>query len=152
MRPRDAIPGSVNAQEAGGWFNDIDGWPGVSNVLSNDTDVDLADNPSVDKLSVSRIGLGSTTTTDVGPIGNTTVVGAYGTLKINSNGNTTYVIDDDHPAVQALRLSGNTLTGRWTQSNGKGRLIFRFNADFSGFTGVWSYGDAAPARQWNGRR
>ncbi|MBK9573805.1 MAG: hypothetical protein IPO43_14275 [Rhodoferax sp.] len=49
-------------------------------------------------------------------------------------------------------LSGNTLTGRWTQSNGKGRLIFRFNADFSGFTGVWSYGDAAPDRQWNGRR
>ncbi|WP_287655336.1 VCBS domain-containing protein [Accumulibacter sp.] len=105
---------AVNAQEAGGWFNDIDGLPGVINVLSNDTDVDLADNPSVDKLSVSRIGLGSTTTTDVGPIGNTTVVGAYGTLKINSNGNTTYVIDDDHPAVQALRLSGNTLTETFT--------------------------------------
>jgi VCBS repeat-containing protein len=105
---------AVNAQEAGGWFNDIDGLPGVINVLSNDTDVDLADNPSVDKLSVSRIGLGSTTTTDVGPIGNTTVVGAYGTLKINSNGNTTYDIDDDHPAVQALRLSGNTLTETFT--------------------------------------
>lgn len=49
-------------------------------------------------------------------------------------------------------LSGNTLTGRWTQSNGKGRLIFRFNADFSGFAGVWNYGDATPDRQWNGRR
>ncbi|WP_287666394.1 VCBS domain-containing protein [Accumulibacter sp.] len=58
--------------------------------------------------------MGSTTTTDVGPIGNTTVVGAYGTLKINSNGNTTYDIDDDHPAVQALRLSGNTLTETFT--------------------------------------
>ena len=49
-------------------------------------------------------------------------------------------------------LNGNTLTGRWTQSNGEGRLIFRFNTDYSGFSGVWSYGDAAPDRAWNGRR
>ncbi len=105
---------AVNALEAGGWYNDIDGLPGVINVLSNDTDVDLADKPSVDKLSVSRIGLGSTTTTDVGVIGNTTVVGAYGTLKINSNGNTTYVIDDDNPDVQALRLNGNILVETFT--------------------------------------
>ncbi len=49
-------------------------------------------------------------------------------------------------------LNGNTLTGRWTQSNGEGQLVFKFNADYSGFTGVWNYGDAAPDRQWNGRR
>ena len=105
---------AVNSLEAGGWYNDIDGLPGVINVLSNDTDVDLADKPPVDKLSVSRIGLGTATTTDVGLIGNTTVVGAYGTLKINSNGNTTYVIDNDNAAVQALRLSGNTLSEVFT--------------------------------------
>ena len=49
-------------------------------------------------------------------------------------------------------LSGNTLTGRWTQTNGEGRLVFRFNSDYSGFTGVWSYGDAVPDHEWNGRR
>ena len=49
-------------------------------------------------------------------------------------------------------LNGNTLTGRWTQSNGEGRLVFRFNGDYSGFTGVWNYGNATPDRQWNGRR
>ena len=42
------------------------------------------------------------------------MIGAYGTLKINSNGNATYVIDDDNPVVQALRLSGNTLTETFT--------------------------------------
>ena len=104
----------VIAQEAGGWYNDIDGFPGAINVLKNDTDVDLADNPLVDKLSVSRIGLGLATTTDVGAIGNTTVVGTYGTLKINSNGDTTYVIDDDNPDVQALRLNTNTLVETFT--------------------------------------
>jgi hypothetical protein len=49
-------------------------------------------------------------------------------------------------------LSGNTLTGRWTQTNGEGRMVFRFNSDFSGFSGVWSYGDAAPNQEWNGQR
>ena len=105
---------TVIAQEAGGWYNDVDGFPGVINVLKNDTDVDLADKPPVDKLSVSRIGLGAATTTDVGPIGNTTVVGAYGTLKINTKGETTYTIDNDNATVQALRLSGNTLSEVFT--------------------------------------
>ena len=49
-------------------------------------------------------------------------------------------------------LNGYTLTGRWTQSNGEGRLVFRFNQDYSAFTGVWSYGDANPEQQWNGSR
>ena len=42
-----ANPDTVKALEAGGWYNDIDGYPGVINVLKNDTDVDLADKPSV---------------------------------------------------------------------------------------------------------
>ena len=109
-----ANPDTVVAQEAGGWYNDVDGYPGIINVLKNDTDVDLADKPPVDKLSVSRIGLGATPTTDVGPIGNTTVVGAYGTLKINAKGETTYTIDNDNAAVQALRLSVNTLSEVFT--------------------------------------
>ena len=32
-------------------------------------------------------------------------------------------------------LNGHTLTGRWIQSNAKGRIVFVFNDDFSSFTG-----------------
>ena len=49
-------------------------------------------------------------------------------------------------------LNGHTLTGRWTQSNAKGRLVFEFNKDFTEFTGKWSYNDAAPTSStWNGK-
>lgn len=76
----------------------------------------------------------------------------FGSLTMRRSGNRvsgTYTHKDGR--VEGT-LSGNTLTGRWTQSNGEGRLVFRFNSDFSGFTGVWSYGDAVPDRQWNGHR
>ena len=49
-------------------------------------------------------------------------------------------------------LSGHTLTGRWTQSDGKGRFVFEFNSDFSAFTGKWSYNDAEPTGKWNGKK
>ncbi len=49
-------------------------------------------------------------------------------------------------------LNGRTLTGRWYQSNGQGRILFEFNSDFSAFTGKWSYNDAQPTAQWNGTR
>ena len=48
-------------------------------------------------------------------------------------------------------LSGHTLTGRWTQDNAKGRLIFVFNDDFTAFTGKWSYNDAEPNGKWDGK-
>jgi len=47
-------------------------------------------------------------------------------------------------------LNGHTLTGFWYQDNGKGKLVFEFNSDFSGFTGKWGYNDAAPTSKWNG--
>ncbi|MDP3912898.1 MAG: LamG domain-containing protein [Bacteroidota bacterium] len=49
-------------------------------------------------------------------------------------------------------LNGHTLTGFWFQDNGKGKLVFEFNSDFSGYTGKWGYNDAAPASKWNGTR
>jgi hypothetical protein len=49
-------------------------------------------------------------------------------------------------------LSGHTLTGRWTQSNGEGRFVFEFNSDFSAFTGKWDYNDAEPSSRWNGTK
>ena len=49
-------------------------------------------------------------------------------------------------------LKGHTLTGRWTQDNAKGRLVFQFNEDFSAFTGKWSYNDDEPTSSgWDGK-
>lgn len=76
----------------------------------------------------------------------------FGALTLRRSGNQmtgTYTHKDGR--VEGT-LNGNTLTGRWTQSNGEGRMVFQFNADYSGFTGVWSYGNATPDRPWNGRR
>ena len=49
-------------------------------------------------------------------------------------------------------LNGRVLTGTWTQSNAKGKMVFVFNDDFSGFTGKWGYNDAEPTSGWNGKK
>lgn len=49
-------------------------------------------------------------------------------------------------------LNGRTITGMWYQTNGKGKFVFEFYADYSGFTGKWGYNDAEPNSQWNGTR
>jgi len=49
-------------------------------------------------------------------------------------------------------LNGNVLTGWWYQSNGKGRMVFVFNDDFTAFTGKWSYNDGEPKSKWNGEK
>lgn len=48
-------------------------------------------------------------------------------------------------------LNGQTLIGRWAQSNGEGRITFHFASDFSSFKGVWGDGDAEPTKTWDGR-
>ncbi|MCR5876760.1 hypothetical protein LRS10_22940 [Phenylobacterium sp. J426] len=58
---------------------------------------------------------------------------------------------------------GSTVTGYWyqdaspiscgKQKNGTayyGRVVWRFNADRSAFTGNWSHCEDAPDREWNG--
>ena len=49
-------------------------------------------------------------------------------------------------------LNGRTLTGWWYQDNGKGKMIFEFNSDLSGFTGKWGNSDATPTGKWNGTK
>ncbi len=49
-------------------------------------------------------------------------------------------------------LQGNTLVGKWRQSNGSGRLEFVFTDDFSSFTGKWSYNDKEPNSKWDGKK
>lgn len=75
----------------------------------------------------------------------------YGEMRLQISGSTvtgTYRTSDRIEGT----LSGNTLTGWWYQSNGKGRIKFVFDSSFSSFTGKWSYNDAEPSSGWNGKK
>ena len=80
----------ATAIEAGGLNNGTAGSNATGNVLTNDTDVDAGDTKTV-------------TTTGV-------TVGTYGTLTLNANGSYTYVVDESNAAVQALRVTGQTVS------------------------------------------
>ena len=84
------------------------------------------------------------------------ISGVYNTdfkeMTITQNGNkVTGTYKHQNGRVEGT-LSGQTLTGFWVQDNGKGKFVFEFNSDFSGYTGKWGYNDAAPASKWNGTR
>jgi VCBS repeat-containing protein len=96
---------SATALEAGGTNNASAGIDPRGNVLSNDTDVDIATN--ADQLHVVSVGPGAGIQTPV--LGVTVINGLYGQLVIGSNGSYQYVVDNNNAAVQALRLSGQTL-------------------------------------------
>ncbi|WP_344953217.1 VCBS domain-containing protein, partial [Zobellella aerophila] len=100
---------SVTAVEAGGVANGSVGSAGTGNVLSNDTDVDGGDTKAV---SAIRTGAESGSGT-AGSVG-TALAGQYGSLTINSDGSYSYVVDESNAAVQALRVSGQTLTESFT--------------------------------------
>lgn len=102
--------GAVAAVESG---YGVAGSNATGNVLSNDTDPDSGDSQTV----VGATGTGATSGT--GPF---TVVGRYGTLTIDADGSYNYVVDDTNPAVQALRLTSNTLTDHfgYTMEDGGG--------------------------------
>lgn len=102
-----ARPDSAIAVEAGGTRNQTPGSDPSGNVLANDSDVDIATNG--DAIRVIRAGLQGGTQLGVPVNGTVEIVGLYGKLVISSAGGSTYIVDNDDPAVQALRLSGNTL-------------------------------------------
>ena len=76
----------------------------------------------------------------------------FNAMRFRQDGNrVTGTYDHQNGRIEGT-LSGHTLTGRWTQSNGKGRFVFEFNDDFTSFTGKWSYNDAEPTSSgWNGK-
>lgn len=103
------------ATEAGGFNNSTAGVDPRGTVLSNDTDVDIATNSDV--LSVTSVtalkGPGAGDDVTQALINNRVVydiVGLYGTLKIDSTGRYEYVVDNSNALVQALRVSGQTLS------------------------------------------
>ncbi|MBV4518841.1 VCBS domain-containing protein [Pseudomonas sp. SWRI74] len=97
------------AVEAGGTNNASIGIDPRGNVLANDTDVDIATN--ADRLNLVSVGPASGIQTAI--TGAVVINGQYGQLLIGSNGAYEYVVDNNNATVQALRLSGQTLTDRF---------------------------------------
>ncbi|QXN47673.1 VCBS domain-containing protein [Pseudomonas fluorescens] len=106
LAPVNDTPVAVNdvatALEAGGTDNGTVGIDPRGNVLSNDIDVDIATN--ADRLHLVSVGGTAVPTSGV-----VVITGQYGRLLIGSNGAYEYVVDNNNPAVQALRLAGQTL-------------------------------------------
>ena len=97
-----------SAVEAGGLNNATPGSNPSGNVLDNDTDVEG------DELFVSAVRTGGETGSGTAGTPGTSLRGLYGDLTLNADGTWTYVLDNDLPAVQALRTSGQTLTDTFT--------------------------------------
>ena len=89
-QPPTAVADTAIAVERGGVDNDVAGTNPSGNVLDNDTDPDPVDTKTV-------------TTTG-------TFTGTYGTLTLNADGSYSYVLNNDHPAVEALRTPSDTLS------------------------------------------
>ncbi|NUT76972.1 DUF4347 domain-containing protein [Pseudomonas sp. C1C7] len=106
LAPVNDAPVAVNdvatALEAGGTNNSTIGIDPLGNVLTNDTDVDIATN--ADRLHLVSVG-----GTLVPASGVVVINGQFGQLLVGSNGSYQYVVDNNNATVQALRLSGQTL-------------------------------------------
>ncbi|MBX4996363.1 DUF4082 domain-containing protein [Rhizobium binae] len=108
FRPGSGTPGNTtptavadagDATEKGGVANGSGGVVASGNVLTNDTDPDAGDTKTV-----SAVSFGATS----GTLGSA-LNGTYGSLVLNASGTYTYTINETNSAVQALRLSTNTL-------------------------------------------
>ncbi len=107
---------SGNAIERGGISNGSAGSNATGNVLTNDSDPDAGDSQTVIGVDV---GSQSSASGNVGA----TLTGTYGSITINADGSYTYVVDDSNAAVQALRISGQTLSEVFTYTQqGSGGL------------------------------
>ncbi|WP_247429529.1 DUF4082 domain-containing protein [Bradyrhizobium sp. 139] len=98
--PPTAVADVGDATEKGGVNNSTAGTAATGNLLTNDTDPDAGDTKAV-----SAVSFGSTS----GTLGSA-LSGAHGSLVLNASGTFTYAVNETDPAVQALRLSTNTLT------------------------------------------
>ncbi|MFO0180645.1 MAG: beta strand repeat-containing protein, partial [bacterium] len=102
-----AVADAATAVEAGGTANATAGTNPTGNVLTNDTDVDAGDTKIVTGVAAGVVGSAS------GNVGSS-VVGAFGSISIASNGTYTYTVNNSNASVQALRTTGNTLTDTFT--------------------------------------
>ncbi|MDE5442480.1 DUF4082 domain-containing protein [Bradyrhizobium sp. CSA207] len=98
--PPTAVADTADATEKGGVNNGTGGTAATGNVLTNDTDPDPGDTKTV-----TAVSFGSTNGTP-----GSALAGAHGTLMLDASGAFTYAVNENDAAVQALRLSTNTLT------------------------------------------
>ncbi|MFN9918047.1 MAG: VCBS domain-containing protein, partial [Pirellulaceae bacterium] len=82
----------------------------TGNVLSNDSDVDSVANGETKTVVGVAAGNHASTSGSVA----TSVTGLYGAINIGADGSYTYTVDNTNTAVQALRLSGQTLSETFT--------------------------------------
>ncbi|MGF6691824.1 VCBS repeat-containing protein [Metapseudomonas resinovorans] len=110
--PPTAVDDNDTAVEAGGTDNRLPGIDPRGNLLDNDTDVDIGTNG--DQLIVISVTSPLGVVVAVPPLGSVEVIGRFGTLVIQANGAYQYIVDNDNPEVQALRLAGQQLTEDFT--------------------------------------
>ncbi len=101
-----AVDDTGTAVEAGGTANGTAGSHATGNVLDNDTDVDAFG----ETKAVASVRTGSEAETGTAGTLGSALTGTYGSLTLNTDGSYSYVIDNENAAVQALRLSSDTLT------------------------------------------
>lgn len=106
--PPIGVDDSATAVEAGGTNNNVIGVDPTGQLLTNDIDVDIATN--ADKLHVVSVASVNGTGVQTPIVGVLLINGQYGQLLVGSNGAYQYIVDNNNPLVQALRLSGQTLT------------------------------------------
>ncbi|WP_461602388.1 VCBS domain-containing protein [Aeromonas rivipollensis] len=114
LNPVDDAPVAQNdtttAREAGGTANNLPGTSPQGNLLRNDTDVDIATNSDVLHLGqVTSTATGNSATTNSVDV-EASIAGKYGTLYVLLGGGYRYVLDNDNPDVERLRLGSDTLT------------------------------------------
>ena len=103
-----AVADTASATEAGGTNNGTAGVNPTGNVLANDTDPDAGDTKAVTAVNGSGANV------------NHDLVGAHGTLHLNSNGTYTYTVDNADTAVNALASSAQTVTDSFTYTMADG--------------------------------
>ncbi|MEH2704060.1 VCBS repeat-containing protein [Bradyrhizobium elkanii] len=98
-----ATADTASATEAGGINNGTAGVNPTGNVLTNDFDFNAA------SKAVAGVVAGTTSAALSSGAG-TDVVGAHGTLHLNTDGSYTYTVNNGQGAVEALRTFSDTLT------------------------------------------
>ncbi len=113
-----ASMGATAATEKGGIANGTAGNDGSGNVLANDTDVDTA----TASLTVTAIRTGATEGAGTAGTVGIGLVGAHGTLTLNSNGSYTYVVNENDVAFLTLN-AGQSITDTFNYTVSDGSLI-----------------------------
>jgi len=113
-QPPVAAPDQGQSIEAGGVDNNIPGSNPSGNVMDNDSDPDTVNILFPETLEVLAFWSGDGPLPSDASLVGQTLRGQYGDLTLNADGTWNYVLDNSLQAVQALRVSGQTLVDNFT--------------------------------------